>query len=136
MNQKHNSRLKNLEAELKDRAEALLWVDVFDNRARMDIISGTQHRRGETVEFENVLECAAWLNSRIKESPSRVRGLAFFSNIADLFPMESRAVFDGETHRPVLLALNRCDPQVSLYDTALITWKHGRDVMARAAVCN
>src|SRR5688500_1390975 len=98
-----NGRLEKLEAQLKAYVNSPIWVDLFDNRVRVDI-GGT---RGEELIFDNVRDCVEWTGKQIAQF-ERVTGMACIGDISEMVHESLRDVFnqiyDGAPSKSVVLS--------------------------------
>jgi hypothetical protein len=77
---KLNERLKLLEERAKVFNADGIWVDMIDNKVRIDI--GTRH--GKEIEFPTVFQAAKYVQAW-KDKGMDVKGVVFVSYIGDLF---------------------------------------------------
>ena len=123
MNKTTLLRIDQLEQEIKAQAAAPLWVDMIDNRVRVDV----GKKRGEELTFESVCKCAAFVEEKLRKAET-VHGLACISNVADLFEDVPFTYTEDATDTGVLMNLGawRGDP---LADLALASWKHSHGLI-------
>lgn len=89
MNSRLNGRLEKLEAHLKIFAKSPIWVDLFDNRVRVDI--GGKH--GEELTFDNIRECVEWTDKQIAQF-EKVTGVACIGDVSELVHESFRDTFN------------------------------------------
>jgi len=75
-----NKRLIELERTAKTQTAGGLWVEMKNNRVRVD-----RHRRGKDRVFKNTYQTARWLEAQIDAAPT-ARGSIVISNLCDLYP--------------------------------------------------
>lgn len=122
---KLNNRLEKLEIQTKAHAKLPVWIDLFDNRVRLDI-SGN---RGEEMTFDNVYDCVTWVEKQIDRFEN-FRGIACFSDISELFTEGMPRDLFNQIHEDTpmksvvinLKNLNNFDK--SIRSAAFITWLH------------
>ena len=113
------ARLKSLEEMLQLNAASSVWIDMWDERLRVDV----NHRRGEEMSFDSVREAANWLETQIKDS-DQITGVILIDDISELFEGQQReslsaAFVEGEERGVVM---NMVAFRGSLAGTALATW--------------
>jgi hypothetical protein len=119
---KLNGRLEKLEAKLKAFAKQTIWVDLFDNRVRIDI-GGL---RGEEITFDSVFDCIAWVENQIAQF-EKITGLAYISDVSELFaeglPREMfNRIHEGAPSKSVLIGLHTLHGR-SIAEIAFISWR-------------
>lgn len=74
-----DARLKELEQMAKARKSGDLWVQMRDNRVRVD-----RAKRGKEREFKTTYEAAKWLEKQINEAPGAI-GSVVINDLCDLY---------------------------------------------------
>jgi hypothetical protein len=90
MNTNLAARLAKLEAEIKARQGAGIWIDANNNRVRVDIAG----KRGEELTFDNPRVAMEWLNERIKPAES-INGIISQDDITELFEGELQSALQA-----------------------------------------
>jgi len=121
------ARLGKLEAELKVFSKSSVWVDMFDNRVRVDI----NHKRGEDLVFDTVRDCAAWLELQIAQFEN-VNGVACIGDVSELLEESAREPFDtiheGAPVKGVVFGFAKAGRVESIASTAIASWWHSLSV--------
>jgi len=116
----NKQRIEKLEANVRAQPGAQLWIDMIDNRVRIDI----NNKRGDELIFETVPACAAWVEEKMRKAET-IRGLAFISNVADLFFDKSFTYTPDDVVNKTGVLMNLAGRgQDSLADMGLATWLH------------
>ena len=91
------NRVKELEGKMRSQMDGGLWVDMTNNRVRVD----TGGKRGKEQVFPTVYEAARWLEKQIDHHPAAT-GSITVDNLCDLSPdaealkNEIREIIPGE----------------------------------------
>jgi hypothetical protein len=75
-----DARLKELEQMAKSQRSGNIWVEMRNNRVRVD-----HNKRGKEQEFNNTHEASQWLEQQIDKAPGAV-GSVIVTNLCDLYP--------------------------------------------------
>ncbi len=137
------NRLEKLETQLKAHAKLPIWIDLFDNRVRVDIGG----KRGEQLIFNSVFECVDWVEKQIIQF-DKVTGFACFSDVSELFaeglPRDMfNKVHEGAPTKSVIINLNGLNNfNYSITSAAFVSWRNSltgiayrdwwKEVLARA----
>ena len=113
-----SARLSLLEERMKGLKAGGIWVDMVDNKARVD--AGTI--RGKEIGFPTVFQAAKYVENRMQKA-TEVRGVVFVSNIADLFRDRPFIEMPSEwlKHSGVVLNLAKW-VEGSIEDVAIASW--------------
>jgi hypothetical protein len=116
-----SSRLEKLEERLKVFSKSSVWVDMVDNRIRVDI----NHERGEELTFDSVYDCLAWADQQLAQFEN-ITGMGYIDDISqvleegflrDLF----NRIYEGAKYKNVAIAFNKLYGR-PIADAALATW--------------
>jgi hypothetical protein len=76
-----DARLKELENLANSRNDGDLWVEMRNNRVRVD----RDAKRGKEREFKSTFEAAQWLENEINEAPGAI-GSVVINDLCELHP--------------------------------------------------
>jgi len=120
------ARVEKLETNLKAFYKQTLWVDLVDNRVRIDLI-GNQLTRGEEVTFDSVYDCLTWVDQQVAQF-EKVTGVAYIDDIAQTFaegfPREFfNRIHEGAAYKNIVIGLNELHGK-PIGGVAFVTWWH------------
>ena len=128
------ARLERLERIMKSNSAGAVWVDMQNNRARVDLhLKSGKVQREEEITFDTVRACADWVEARIAENEN-ITGTAFFDDVSELFTGEQHealqaAFVDGE-ERGTLINLHAARLANGLAPVAFATWLSSKRAMS------
>ena len=119
------ARIEKLEETLKASFQQTVWVDLVDNRVRIDI--GT--KRGQEITFDTVRDCIEWAENQIAQF-EKITGLAHISDISQTFvegmPREMfNRIYENAPYRSVTVNLAKMGSFNKLISSAAyVLWWH------------